>query len=943
MSVTQVLRGLGNWGVSLRDDMPAEVWDGIDYFGHVVVHTGRTDPRIAGDSLLRSSRYTGVLRSKSESGLPKSIGGLDIAMWLGDPDNKSDIIETPLAVNDDFEGVITAIMSGFDAVQIGTIFNIAGLFSQTFQYQSRREAVDYVCQTIGGMAWRVNGDATLDAGTEADLFVVNPEVIVMRKPKNMPGLTGSEVDMFLRALNGSMQTDQDVEDLSTRVILLAQGINGQFASATADAPPGTHPYLDLHGNPIKLTRIEQESATDPGNADARAQLQLNRFLGTRDAITLSTEFYDISGVARPGDYLWVWDPSMKLEDPSNEKFFQGKWMNPVKLQLTETTWPIVQGMSVLYRHWDGTWTDLTDYIVWESGETSIVVGGYNRALSSGGSGTFPITQPDENTTVPNAPTWNEPFVGSVYQSPSTGETKAEVILSWNRPTNTDTTLITDGDHYEIRYRQSTTPFFPVVWDQIEPPTGLYEVWDQWEATGATWDYPVVFPGSDWQTAVAPFDTETFRLSELTPSLPYEAQIRAIDTGVPPNVSVWSDLALFQTINDNLPPATPAPPFIAANPLSVQMTHTLGRSDGGEYNLDRDIHHLELHGGTEPLFTPTESTLLGKVLANYGMIIGNIPVVETFQIASVLPVYFKVIAVDEAGNKSQPSTAVVMSIGLLTDQYISNLTASKITAGTINASILVGGRIATMTTGDFPGVELTATGIKGWNTSGFNSLRWDSSTGRLHVDGNGGIEIQDGNLTVLNAAGTKIVEVGECADGRHGVQVYTDAGVRVARMGELASGSEGIEVISDTGELVRVDTLAFGTRAASISAQESTSANAYVNLATVGPYTTVPVGNSGRCVVILSARINGPGTSLTNASVGFDMAGPSSYFRTANVFESQWIAFSDSAGNLGVNISLSKVVLVSGLPSAGNYTVQMKYWTNGTSHSFADRHIVAIPF
>lgn len=933
MAVTETLRAIGSWDLSFKGGMRDELWKKIDYFGHIVIVPGRR-PSPLDDSLLRTARYVGPVTKISDSSeAERSIGGSGMAMWLGDGDGKGDVFSDPITVTGDYDDVIRALLPASGAVTEGTFFSIAGTWpSSTFQFQTPRDVIDYVAQTIGA-AWRVNGDATLDFGLESDLFVVNPTCIVARKAMD---------DMFLRGLYGNEQTERDVEDYSTGIVLLGQGINGQFVSAEEELDPSEIPFVDMHGNKVRRLRIIQESETDPANAPARALLQLNRFKGTRDALTLTTSDYDIKGKAQVGDYVWVFDESMDLVDYANEVPWRGQRINPFKLRMTETTWPITSRMGVLFRTGTGEWLDLSKNFVPENGETTLVVGGYNRSLTAdSSSGTFPITLPDINTTVPNAPTWNTPFIGGVYQSPSSGETKAEVILDWNRPTNTDASTMTDGDHYDIRYRQSSLPFFPVVWDQVE---STYEVFDNWEASGATLDYPLLYDiSAEWQAAAAPFDTETFRLQELTPGMPYEAQIRAVDNGKPANASAWSALTLFQAINDNIPPAVPAPPDIQANPMAVLMTHNLGRSDGGTFNLDRDLHHLELHGGPEPLFVTTDDTLVGKVLANYGMMVGQIPLVASFQITSLLPIYFKVIAVDEAGNKSAPSTAVGMVAGLITNQYIQSLTAAKITAGTMSASVIVGGRIATMQIGDFPGVELTSEGIEGWNISGFRSLFWDTATGRLHVNGTGGIEIKDGNLTVLNAAGTKIVEVGECTDGRHGIQVYTDAGVRVARMGELASGAEGIEVISDTGDLVRVDTLAFGTRAASVATQEGTSSSSYVNLATVGPFVTVPIGNSGRCVVILSSRINGPGTSVTNATVGFDIAGPSGYFAGANIFNSLWVAFADAAGNLGVNVSLSKAVLVTGLPNPGNYTVQMKYAANGTTHNFQDRHIVAIPF
>lgn len=931
MPITESLGALGQWNLALKGNTPREIRDRIQYFGHITVHTGRVQPELIGDGLLATSRFTGVLRSKGESDEGFDLTGCGMEFWLGDEEDKGVVIEDPLVFESEtYTQTVRDLIALTTAVTEGTFHAVAGTFSGTFQFMVLRKAIAYVTST-GGIEYRVNGDGTLDLGTESDLYVTDPKCFVVKR--------GAGVDMDLRAFLGKSDVDSDVEDFTTRVVLLAASTETQVATGDADILPGLNIYKDIHGNPVKMTRMVSESTTDSTNADARAQLQLNRFTGTRDALQLSTTEYDIAGSAKPGDYLWVFNPDIGLVDLAQQQVFRGQVLNPIKLRLIETTWPVSPGYMVAYRDLNGSWLDLTDYVVFEGGQTTVKVGGYNRSLVGGSA--EPIGRlPQPDSSVPDVVTWNEPFRLGVYQSPDTGIARGEVLLDWNEPLNTNGTPIVDGSHYEIEYRQSTTPFFPVVWDQVED---LYEVFDNWEASGATLDSPIVYPATEWQTAVTAFDSTVFRLQELLPSHPYEARIRAVDLANPSNKGDWSDVVQFQTINDNLPPATPSPPVINANPMAVQMIHRLGVATGGDFALDRDLHHLELHGGVESLFTPDDDTLLGKVLANYGMMVGEIPVVQTFQITSLLPVYFKVIAVDEAGNKSLPSDAVMMTAGLISDEYIDSLTASKITAGTIDASVLVAGRIATMPEGDFPGVELSFQGIEGWNTSGFRSLHWDTNTGRLHVDGAGGIEIQDGTLTVKNASGTTIVEVGECGDGRHGVQVYKDNGTRVARIGELASGAEGIEVISDTGELVRVDTLAFGTRAASVTTQESTSSNAYVNLATVGPFTTVPIGNSGRCVVILSGRINGPGTSVTNASIGFDMAGPSGYFRAANVFESQWIAFADAAGNLGVNISLSKVVLVSGLPSAGNYTVQMKYWTNGTSHSFADRHIVAIPF
>jgi hypothetical protein len=958
MSVTEVLRGPGSWGLQLNTDMPDKIWKKIEEFGHICIHVGKVNPVVSGDSLLGSSRYTGVLHGISDQPTARGIRGFGMSIWLGDADNKGYVRETPLTmVGETFQDAITALLPVPGPIIPGTIFNVGETWSGTFQFQTPLQEIDYVCQTLD-CAWRVNGDGTLDAGTEADLFAVNPKVVVTRKSGGQFRETSAS-DMFLRSLNGSSATERDREDFTTRVLLLAQGADGSSATATADINPGLNPFKDIHGNFVKLTRIVQESDTDPANAAARAQLQLNRFSGSRNALTLSTANYDIKGDAQVGDYLWVSDPEMELVDVNNELIFRNKRLNPMKLRLTETTWPVVKGMSVLYRHYDGTWIDLTPYVSWESGETQVVVGGYNRLVSSGGGGVFPVTPPDVNLTIPGQTQWDLPFNQSVYQSPITGETRSDIELKWFQPDNTDLSNIIDGDHYEIRYRRATTPIGPTTHNMMSAFSH-----DELAVDG-TFAQPIVFPAMDWQYAYAPWSSLKFRLQELVPSMPYEVQIRAIDDGTPPNIGEWSVLEEFQTSHDNIPPATPSGPTVASNLLSVQVVHRLGRSSGGDFNLDRDLHHLEVHGGSEPLFHPTDETLLGKMMAGWGMIVGNIPAVATFPIRGIprppnadpglafptttLPMFFKVIAVDEAGNKSLPSIAVESSAELIGSQYVSDLTASKITAGRLTAEIAVAGRI--MTAEDGPRVQMSYSGIQGYKEDNTLGLDWQSKNGLLHVlgeagikvTGGGNVEITDGALVVKNDNGNVIVEVGECQDGRHGIQVFKDNGLRVARIGELeSSGGDGIEFVDDLGRLVRANTMAFGIKSATITNVEngvSTAGFQNFSAGGIGPSVTVSIGNTLTAIVMISSIVN-PLGSATGGAVSFNTFGPSGYFAGASELRSLWI--------LGVDAPLMAATKAFNVvvPSVGDYTFTMVRWTTGpagTETQYGDRHIIAIPY
>lgn len=933
MAVTETLRALGSWGLTLKPTLSDEVWKAIDYFGHIAVHVGRSSPPLD-DSLLRSARYVGPITTISDRSVGKrTIGGQGMALWLGDPEGKGDVFKDPLVLNGDFDDVIRAALPASGSVIEGTIFNVPETFSNTFQFQTPRDVIDYICQTLDA-GWRVNGDGTLDAGLISDLFEVNPKCVVVRK--KLARTVASADDMFLRGLAGMAETERDVKDYTTDVLLLAQGINGQFVQAEANTPIGEIPFLDIHGNKVKFERIVQESETDAGNAPARAQLQLNRFKGTRDALTLNTSNYDIKGQAQVGDYLWVYDPIMELVDINNEVLFRGERVNPFRLRLTEMTWPITSKMSVFYRSGTGEWFDLTGNFEPETGDTSLVVGGYNRSLTDGGSGAFPVVpDPESDTTVPGQVSWDTPWLQAQYQSPITGETRSEVEMKWLRPDNTDTTTITDGAYYEIRFRQSNTPLANYTIDELAE----YEL-DELN----TVEEPIVFGAEqEWQYARAPFEVLKFRLQELTPGVTYEAQIRAVDTARPPHLGDWSDLLAWQASRDIFPPATPAAPVIAASPMAVLMTHNLGRADGGEFNLDRDLGHLELHGSVDPLFSVSTETLIGKTPADWGMISGEVPLVASFQITETVPMYYKVVAVDHSGNKSLPSAAAVATAELIDDQWVRNLRVDKITAGTISADWIIGAYIRTGKTGSR--VEMSSAGISGYNHLNLERLRWDSASGQLQVIGTGGIkvtgggnvEITDGAVIVYNAAGRKIIELGECADGRHGLQVYKDNGTRVTRVGELASGSEGIETISDLGALVRVDTLAFGTKAATVTAGQTTTSTSFTDLATPGPVQNADVGNSGRLLIVVSSGIQ-PATGH-GGIVGFDMVGPGGYFSAANFLHSVWF---DSSGS-GIS-SASKVFLVTGLPQAGNYTAALKYRSQaGGSINFFDRHLIMIPF
>ncbi len=718
MTITEATRAPGQWSLTLDPDTPRSVRDALGYFGHIVVSTGRPDPRVAGDTLLTSGRYTGVVTGIAENDDGTvDMSGQGLAYWLGDADKKGAVIENLVAFTaSTFTNAVRTLLPSSGAITEGTLHSVTGTYTGTHQWQSPREAIDYVCTTMGA-EWRVNNNGTLDAGLASDLYVTTPVNAIVARDAG--------VDLAVRAMPGHAQLTADVEDFTTRVVLLAQGDGASVATGTADIAPGLNPYKDLHGNTVKLTRMVSESATDQGNATARAQLALNQFTSPRQAVKLSTDEYDIRGDGvSVGDYVWVHAPDVGLLDLNNEIVFRGLRLNPVKLRIIELAWPVQLGMSVAFRDGNGAWTDLTDYIVWESGETTVTVGGYDRSLTNPGAGTEDIgSRPQPNTSVPATPVFTTPFTQSVYQSTNSGITKAQIQVVWAQPLNTDGTAIIDGDHYEVRYRTSAHSIFPSTWLEV---SGL--TWSQMD----TWDQPINLGEGPWQTVFVGWDSQQVLLQELTPGVPYDIQIRAVDNGTPANYSDWSASTTVQTVGDTLAPSAPAAPSVAASRIAIQVTHTLGKSSGGTFNLEADLHHLEIHAQYEPTFTPTDATLLGKLIANNGMITGGIPAVGTFQVESTNALYIKVLAVDEAGNKSNPSTAAQATASLIDDAHISDLTVTKVTAGTITAGWILAGSIKTATSG--ARMEADAAGLRLYDPTGTNTVNLSAADGSAVLTG-----------------------------------------------------------------------------------------------------------------------------------------------------------------------------------------------------------------
>lgn len=308
---------------------------------------------------------------------------------------------------------------------------------------------------------------------------------------------------------------------------------------------------------------------------------------------------------------------------------------------------------------------------------------YNQA-----GGFWTSVQPGDKT-VPGVPTITDTF-STTYQSGEDVWTKAQIQVDWTTPFNTDGSTITDGHHFEVRFRPDTTSPYSATWEQASQLT-----WDEMQ----TWNQPTIpaISNNSWQSIYVGFDDNTTIIQELTPGVRYEIQVRAVDSSTPQHFSDWSDSVLVTAASDTIAPPTPAVPLVASSRLAIQITHHMGRFTGGEFNLPEDMDHFEVHVGG-PNFFPSEETRVGKIPANLSMMRGRIPAIGTVQIENTENVWVSVVAVDRTGNRSAGSPPVTASVNLIDDAHISDLTASKITAGTITSAIVLAGIIRTAETG-----------------------------------------------------------------------------------------------------------------------------------------------------------------------------------------------------------------------------------------------------
>lgn len=377
MTVTQRVQGVGRWNLTLKPDTPQEIRDAVNIrlkaFSHLVVTRTRLDPNDYTDaSFLGMAIYSGPYR-KQRSEL--QLSGCGPEMWLGDEENKGNIIESPVSFNAaGLSAWIAALRPA--AIGAGTVTSPGGTLTQSYFLTDPRTAIQSVCDAFG-VEYRVNPNFTLDVGTAATLYGAAPTAVVVRKEAD----SGREIGVT--GIQGSIEKNRDVEDYATKVILTTQdakGVAAQTASSVA-----TPQFRDPQGNDVVLERVVQQNNIDSTNASTIAAAELAAYSSIRSELALSANVYDISSEVKVGAQIMVFDQQADLVNKANPVDFRGGTIYPVTTRVYGATWPIHAGMGVYMRSKVGatvTYVDLSAFVEWETGDTMVEIGSPPRPSSN---------------------------------------------------------------------------------------------------------------------------------------------------------------------------------------------------------------------------------------------------------------------------------------------------------------------------------------------------------------------------------------------------------------------------------------------------------------------------------------------------------------------------------------------------------------------------------
>lgn len=717
MAITERLMGAGNFTVNFSQEFtPTAIVEAIKEWGHIVITPQEVDINTMSDSgILDASRYTGIVLNRALEEGVVTISGQGLELYMGDGKGKGMVIaetnnigkvrvytgatlsetlfNSVVSTGKPF-GIMRNESGNLQAITQGTITNPSTNYTGQHFVETALSALKYVCEVLN-TEYRVNPDGTLDAGPSANLFVG----VGTNEPTSVVVKTGYGEDPEYEGVTPSgLRSEFDATDWVSRVDFT--GEVGYFSTATdvaGEANLASIPYKDLHGNNLTRVGLVQEPDAPEDHLNTRAQTMLNELSRVKKILNLDLTQYEVSGDMKVGDYVYAFDPDIGFVDTdtdaaaeSRDKYevtFRGQTITPAKVRVVGLTFPIMSGMGVYFRDKDGNYTDLTEYVQFESGATQVELGDLLRSirddlrfdefsLNKSTAGVFSI--PD----LPSTPT----LQSGTYLN-ATGDSVGFIRVTVSKPTNIDGSQITDGSHYRVRYKKVTDTQYS------------YENFPFTDASSESLLIQDLTVGVTYDVGVAVVDNSGFKKMSAYDGTGEDLYTNS--SSVNPN---YATNARVEIEKDGQAPTKPKAATIAAGPLRVQITHYLGKdgTDGqgnpyGNFTLEGDVDHLDIHAvnqsGNSQNFTVNTANKIGEVRVTSGNLLQQIPVIGTLELEDSVDKYFRIVAVDKSGNESDPSDGQSANANLIAE---SNITDATITTAKIGDAQITDAKIANAT-------------------------------------------------------------------------------------------------------------------------------------------------------------------------------------------------------------------------------------------------------
>jgi hypothetical protein len=758
-----------------------------------------------------------------------------------------------------------------------------GLYNGDHYVESVYSAINKVSEQLG-TEYKINTDATLDAGLKEVLFEGHgsdePPAIIVRD-------TSGEDPAIVGLIPESITSTFDAEDYVSGVELLTQAEGSSQSADHAEAFDENTPYRDLYGAPLERVQFVGENDIPNVQRQSRAQAYLNELKKIKKTLSLSLEQYEIQGDFNIGDMIYVYDPEIKFEDTEakriedgrsslHEVAYRGQIINPEKIRITGITWPVKDGYGVYLRKVRTTapyrveYIDLTDYVSWESGNTQLDIGDLDKRLGEDlrfSSAVTGITTGNRQYAPlrpkhPDTGVEGDLKLTSATLQDAQGQDNAIIFVEWEEPTYDNGTPIQNGLQYQI----------------------------QWKPTNSSGEYQSSFV--NWNT------DNNFTIEGLQLATNYTVRVSPILTNA--NTSDTPATGTITTAIDTAAPSKPGPAnTVAAGALRVQIIHNLGRAeddDGNpiasivDYTLQRDTHHLNVYASTTSGFSLStqndkEQYLVGELLVGASSIRNQIPVIGEVQVANGDTHYWRFTAVDNAGNESDPSdeqsangnlvatanisdaaitTAKIQNLAV-TDAKIDTLTAGKITAGTISGQEIIVGT----NTSDSAVIKSSnyLTGSAGWIINSDGSAEFQNATIRGSLNAN---DITAGSIDTSLLSFTPV-----------------DSGNIV---GTINASTEGITI--NANKLTLTGVLQVGDAADDINTNTTTISGGKITAGTLS-VTNAEISGTLDFAKITQSSVNIIENMMASNSVN------SSAIKNGNVTTNE-IANATSAGSFGTN-------------------------------------------